>query len=318
MPDRPDAGAGQPADPTGPAGARRGFGARAVEAIAAHGPLCVGIDAHPALLEAWGHPRTPAGLMRFSLRVIEALEGRVAAVKPQVAWYEAYGSAGIGVLEQVLEACREAGLLSIADAKRGDIGSTMEAYAHTWLGDGSSLAADAVTLSPYLGAGSLAPALELAEATGRGTFVLALTSNPEGAALQHLGGRESVAAGVARQIAARNAACLDGGTAERGSSSTECDEIVTGPHGLVIGATTGASITEAGVDLAAVRGPILAPGYGAQGATAEDLGAMFAQVTGRVLVNSSRGILRAGPGIVALQDAADAANQELRAALPIG
>lgn len=307
-----------PERPAGSAAPARGFGARAVAAIAAHGPLCVGIDAHPALLESWGHPRTPAGLMRFSLRVIEALEGRVAAVKPQVAWYEAYGSAGIGVLEQVLEACREAGLLSIADAKRGDIGSTMEAYAQTWLGDGSSLAADAVTLSPYLGAGALQPALELAEATGRGTFVLALTSNPEGAALQHLGAPESVAAGVARRIGERNAACLDAETPEGVSSGADYDGFVTGPHGLVIGATTGASITEAGVELTDLRGPILAPGYGAQGATAEDLGAMFAQVTGRVLVNSARGILRAGPETAALQDAADAANQELRAALPIG
>ncbi|MBX7557647.1 orotidine-5'-phosphate decarboxylase, partial [Streptomyces sp. tea 10] len=123
------------------------------------GPLCVGIDPHPSLLDAWGLPATANGLERFALGVLEAAAERCAAVKPQVALFEAYGSAGFAVLERVLRESRAAGLLSIADAKRGDIGSTMAAYASAWLSDDSPLAADAVTLSPYLGFESLRPAL---------------------------------------------------------------------------------------------------------------------------------------------------------------
>lgn len=289
---------------------REAYGHRLARAIGEHGPLCVGIDAHPAIMNAWGLPRTPAGLLRLSMTVIEAAHGHVAAVKPQVAWYEAYGSSGMAVLEQTLAAAREAGVLSIADAKRGDIGSTMEAYAKTWLSDGSALAADAVTLSPYLGAGSLTPAFELAEATGRATYVLALTSNPEGASVQHVGGRESVASGVVKAVEMRNAQAS-------ATTRTQSDQIVINPHGLVVGATVGASIGEVGVDLADFTGSVLAPGYGAQGATAQMLGSVFHQVRGRVLVNSARGILGKGPGVVELRSAIDAATRELEPFLAV-
>ena len=161
------------------------FGARLAAAMDAHGPLCVGIDPHASLLEAWGLPDSPAGLREFSSRVLEAVGGRVAAVKPQAAFFERHGSAGLAVLEEVVAAARETGTLSIVDAKRGDIGSTMGAYAEAFLRDGSPLAGDALTVSPFLGFGSLAPAVELATATGRGLFVLCLTSNPEGASVQH-------------------------------------------------------------------------------------------------------------------------------------
>ena len=151
------------------------------------------IDPHPALLQRWGLNDDVAGLERFSLTVLEAVAPLAAAVKPQVALYERHGSAGIAVLERILAAAAEAAVLTIADAKRGDIGSTMAAYADAWLRDGSALAADSVTLSPYLGFESLRPALDLAAQTGRGVFVLALTSNPEGASVQHVGGADSVA-----------------------------------------------------------------------------------------------------------------------------
>lgn len=292
------------------AGGHEPYGERLARAIGQRGPLCVGIDAHPAIMDAWGLPQTPAGLLRLSMTVIEAAESRVSAVKPQVAWYEAYGSSGMAVLEQTLEAAREAGLLSIADAKRGDIGSTMEAYAQTWLSDGSALAADAVTLSPYLGAGSLAPAFELAEATGRGTYVLALTSNREGASVQHVGGRESVASGVVKAVEARNS------HASR-ATRTDSDQIVINPHGLVVGATVGSSPQAVGVDLADFSGSVLAPGYGAQGATAEMLGSVFGHVRGRVLVNSARGILREGPGLGQLRRAMDSATRELEPFLAV-
>ena len=167
--------------------ARESFGSRLAAAMASRGPLCVGIDPHPQLLADWGLNDDAAGLERFSLTVVEAVSSLAAAVKPQVALYERHGSAGMAVLERTLAASAEAGVLSIADAKRGDIGSTMAAYADAWLRDGSSLAADSVTLSPYLGFESLRPALDLAAQYGRGVFVLALTSNPEGKSVQHVG-----------------------------------------------------------------------------------------------------------------------------------
>ena len=164
---------------------REPCGRRLAAAMAAAGPLCLGIDPHPSLLQAWGLPDTAAGLESFGLTALEAAAGdgaaRVAAVKPQVALFERHGSAGLAVLERLLAEARDAGVLTIADAKRGDIGSTMDGYAAAWLDDASPLAADAVTLSPYLGYGTLTASIERAAAAGRGVFVLARTSNPEGA-----------------------------------------------------------------------------------------------------------------------------------------
>ena len=281
-------------DPTG----RESFGSRLGRAMADRGPLCVGIDPHPALLQSWGLNDDVAGLERFSLTVLEAVASLAAAVKPQVALYERHGSAGMAVLERVLAAAAEASVLTIADAKRGDIGSTMAAYADAWLRDGSALAADSVTLSPYLGFESLRPALDLAAQTGRGVFVLALTSNPEGASVQHVGGADSVARRIVQAAAAENRRY----PGEMGST------------GLVVGATVGSALTDLDLDLAAVRGPILAPGLGAQGATAADLRRTFGSAYGQVLGTSSRDILGAGPRIQDLRDAARRTLEELRAA----
>ncbi len=257
--------------------------------MAARGPLCVGIDPHPGLLHAWGLDDDAGGLERFSLTVLEAVGEVAAAVKPQVALFERHGSRGLAALEKVLAAAAGAEVLTIADAKRGDIGSTMAAYAEAWLADGSSLAADAVTLSPYLGYESLRPALDLAEQTGRGVFVLALTSNPEGASVQHVGGEDSVARRIVRAAAADNAAARDSGE--------------LGSVGLVVGATVGDAPARLGLDLAGLNGPVLAPGLGAQGATGADLRRSFGSAFGRVLGTSSRDILKAGPEAAALRDA---------------
>src|SRR5246127_5905851 len=159
-----------------------GFGARLAEAKARRGPLCLGIDPHPDLLRAWDLPITADGVAAFCDVCVEAFSG-FAVVKPQVAFFEAYGAAGFAVLERTIAALRSVGVLVLADAKRGDIGSTMAAYAAAWAGD-SPLAADAVTASPYLGFGSLRPLLEAAAATDRGVFVVAASSNPEGATVQ--------------------------------------------------------------------------------------------------------------------------------------
>lgn len=263
--------------------------------MAARGPLCVGIDPHPALLKSWGLDDDAAGLRRFSLTVLEAVGSLAAAVKPQVALYERHGSAGMAVLEEVLAAA-QGQVLTIADAKRGDIGSTMAAYADAWLRDGSALAADSVTLSPYLGFESLRPALDLAAQYGRGVFVLALTSNPEGASVQHVGAPDSVARRITEAAAAENGRY----------------EGPLGSVGLVVGATVGSALIDLQLDLEAVRGPILAPGLGAQGATPADLRRTFGAAHPQVLGTSSREILAAGPSVQGLQDAAQRTLDGLR------
>lgn len=287
----------------------RPFGARLAAATAEHGPLCVGIDPHASLLDAWGLPDSAEGVRRFALTVMEAVGGRVAAVKPQAAFFERHGSAGVAALEEVVAAGRDTGTLVVVDAKRGDIGSTMGAYADAFLRDGSPLAGDALTVSPYLGFGSLRPAVDLALATGRGLFVLALTSNPEGAAVQHARDAEGVAVAdrVARSAAESNAAELAPGGPAAGEA--------LGSIGLVVGATIGDAAARLGVDLAAVRGPLLAPGVGAQGAGPAELAAVFGEARSAVLASSSRGVLSAGPGVGALRDAARAAADAAGAAL---
>ena len=199
-----------------------------------------------------------------------------------------------------LAGLREAGTLSILDAKRGDIGSTMAGYADAYLGDESPLRADAMTVSPYLGYGSLRPALDLADRTGRGVFVLALTSNPEGASVQHAlaaaspagsaGSATSVAAGMVAGAAADNAkAAADG---------------VLGSVGLVVGATIGDAVGNLGIDLSAANAPLLAPGVGAQGGTADDLARVFGRARPNVLASSSRDVLSAGPSVAELRQRA--------------
>nr|WP_308191390.1 orotidine-5'-phosphate decarboxylase [Cellulomonas sp. ACRRI] len=285
------------------------FGARLAAAMAEHGPLCVGIDPHASLLDVWGLPDSAEGVRRFALTVMEAVGGRVAAVKPQAAFFERHGSAGVAALEEVVAAGRDTGTLVVVDAKRGDIGSTMGAYADAFLRDGSSLAGDALTVSPYLGFGSLQPAVDLALATGRGLFVLALTSNPEGPEVQHARDADGVAVAdrVARAAGASNATELADGGVAAGEA--------LGSIGLVVGATIGDAAARLGVDLAAVRGPLLAPGVGAQGAGPAELAAVFGDARSAVLASSSRGVLAAGPDVRALRDAARAAADAAGAAL---
>lgn len=282
------------------------FGARLAAAMDGFGPLCVGIDPHPGLLAAWGLDDDPAGLRRFALTVLDALVGEVAAVKPQAAFFERHGSRGVAVLEEVVAAVRGEPTQVVVDAKRGDIGSTMAGYADAYLRDGGPLAGDALTVSPYLGVGALAPAVAAAGESGRGLFVLALTSNPEGAAVQHAASPdgEAVARLVARQVAALNARAL------------EAHPAPLGPYGLVVGATVGDAVRRLGIDLAGVRGPLLAPGVGAQGAGPAELADVFGPARRSVLASVSRSVLDAGPAVGPLRDAAararDGAAQALR------
>lgn len=278
------------------------FGDRLAKAMAERGPLCVGIDPHPNLLEQWGLEDSAAGLAAFTEAVYEGCAPFAATLKPQVALFERHGSAGLAVLEALFARAAADGVLIVADAKRGDIGSTMKAYADAWLGSSSPLGTDSVTLSPYLGFESLRPALDLADENDRGTFVLALTSNPEGKSVQHVGASESEGAVAKRIIAAA--------TAENASRQWE----QMGPCGLVVGATVGQALVDLGIDLSVFNGPILSPGYGAQGASAADLYRVFAGVESQVLVNSSRGVLAAGPSVEGLAQVAQAARNDLLAA----
>ena len=278
------------------------FGARLRLAMDEHGPLCAGIDPHPGLLAHWGLDESVQGLETFAMSCVEAFAGAVAVVKPQSAFFERFGSAGVAVLERTLAGLREAGTLSLLDVKRGDIGSTMAAYAHAYLDQDSPLRADAITLSPFLGFESLRPALDLARENGRGLFVLALTSNPEGAQVQHAtrNGR-SVAGSIVDGVRIQNAPAGSVG--------------VLGSVGMVIGATVGEAVQQLGLDLAGSNAPLLAPGVGAQGATTRDLAAVFGSALGNVLASSSREILQAGPGGAALRAAARHTAQQLNAIL---
>lgn len=256
------------------------FGERLAAAVTVRGPLCVGIDPHAALLAAWGLPDSPEGLARFTGTVVDALAGSVAVLKPQIAFYERHGAKGLAVLEDGVARARAAGALVLLDAKRGDIGSTMEAYAD-YLRPDHPLAVDAMTVSPYLGAGSLQPAVDTARRYGAGLFVLARTSNPEAGTLQ-LVGEPSVAQRVVDAVRGWNA-----GTP-------------AGSFGLVVGAT----LDHLDVDLTGLGGPVLAPGLGAQGGSPADLRRLFGAGT-TVVPTVSRDVLAAGPDAGALRAAAD-------------
>jgi orotidine-5'-phosphate decarboxylase len=271
------------------------FGSRLRAARAARGPLCVGIDPHPGLLAAWGLRDDVAGLEVFARTVTDALADRVSLLKPQMAFFERHGSRGLAVLEQVVIEARDAGALVLLDGKRGDIGSTMQAYADAYLDPRSPIAGDAVTLSPFLGYESLRPALDTALTYQAGVFVLARTSNPEGAAVQSAVGRDgrTVTQTLLASIAAEN--------------------VVDAPWGSV-GAVVGATAMEP-VDGLRIGGPVLAPGLGAQGATVADLPRVFADVLGQVFPVSARGVLGAGPEVSALRAAADELGEACRAVL---
>lgn len=263
--------------------ARPHFGERVAAALDAHGPLCLGIDPHARILADWGLPDSAEGALELGLRAVDAAAGAVAIVKPQVAFFERHGGRGILALEAVIARARAAGLIVIADAKRGDIGSTVDGYAEAWLASGAALEADALTVVAYQGTGSLAPAVDRALAAGKGLFVLAATSNPEARRIQSAdaGGR-SVAGVILDDVEALNRAVVLGDGAP-------------GPFGVVVGATIDPSAF--GLDLgAATATTILAPGFGEQGARPEELRTRYGAAADRVIANVARAALQAGPG----------------------
>ncbi len=264
------------------------FGDRLAAVFAGQGQLCVGIDPHPYLLGDWRLPDSAAGLREFGLRVVDAVAGSAGIVKPQVAFFERHGSAGYAALEAVLSAARQAGLLVIADVKRGDVGTSVEAYAQAWLTPGGPLEADAMTAVAYQGLGSLAAPMRLAQENGKGLFVLAATSNPDGAEVQTA--TVSTGPGRGSGLAASIVEGVTGWNTEHAAGEH-------GSIGLVLGATV--DFADFGIDLSplggAVSTPVLAPGFGHQGARYSDLNALYGPAAPATIVSASRSILGAGP-----------------------
>ncbi|MDO5729121.1 MAG: orotidine-5'-phosphate decarboxylase [Actinomycetaceae bacterium] len=278
------------------------FGDRLAEAMMSRGPVCAGIDPHPQLLAQWGMPDTPAGLREFSLRALDGF-ARAAAIKPQSAFYERFGAAGIAVLEELLAGAREREILTILDVKRGDIGSTMNGYIEAYLVKGSPLESDAITISPYMGPRAYENAARVAAENGKGLFLLALTSNSEGVDLQRSESeqRVKVAAQILRWVNSAN--------------RRFCEKAHRGAFGVVIGATVPDIAAVVGEELKEFTGTILAPGVGAQGGSIVQMRTALGANSTRFLASSSRALLKDGPEKTALENAICDAVEEVRNAL---
>lgn len=270
------------------AGARTLDFARRFEALRTQrGPFCLGLDPGPELLQAWGFKDDIWGLRNFCNRVIDACAQHVSVIKPQSAYFERFGAAGLEVLADIIGSIRALGSLALLDVKRGDIGSTNAAYANALLGPDSAMGADAITVHPYLGFGALGPFLQRVEETGCALFAVVLSSNPEGQLIQNalVSPGQSVAQHLCDEITRYNASVRPEGV---------------GSVGAVVGLTAnGASEIAARL----TNSLILAPGLGAQGGTFEQLAERFAPAKQRVLPTSSRGLLSSGPDLHALEAA---------------
>jgi len=243
--------------------------------------VCVGIDPTPDTLSAWGLEDTANGARKFALTMLEAAENKVVVVKPQVAYFERFGAAGYAALTDVIKEARQMGLMVLADAKRGDIGPTFDAYAMAWLGNNAPMQVDAITVTPYLGFASLEPLLVRAHDAGAYVFVVARSSNPEGTLLQEHGSPK-VWHGILDEIAT-------------------WEQI----HGnKTLGAVVGATVP---IDLkyALARLPnafILAPGIGHQGAALDDVSTLTSSPN-RIIVSSSRALAAYGPKVSDIRSA---------------
>jgi orotidine-5'-phosphate decarboxylase len=276
------------------------FAARFAAVRAAQGPLVFGLDPSADLLDAWGLGDSADGLDRFADIVLEAAVGSVGLVKPQSAFYERHGWRGVRTLQRLVASAREAGLLVVLDIKRGDVGSTNDAYAEAYLGKGAPLAADAITVHPYLGVDAMGAFISRAAESGSCLLIVTRSSNPDGrriqAAVAGNGGLRSVEQDLLLQIGALNHRLAPG-------------EI--GPVGAVIGPT---HMTPR-LELAVASCLFLAPGVGAQGASPADVATVFAACPDRVMPSASRSLLSAGPEVRGLRDAVSALAAEFRAVL---
>jgi orotidine-5'-phosphate decarboxylase len=251
------------------------------------GPACLGLDPTPELLAAWKLDDDIWGLRTFCNRVIDAAAQRVSVIKPQSAYFERFGAAGLEVLADIIGSIHALGSLALLDVKRGDIGSTNAAYAEGLLGPDSAMGADAITVQAYFGFGALAPFVEVAKAKGAGLFVVVRSSNFEGERVQRalVAPGLSVAEDLCDEITACNSALAPG---------------TLGPIGAVVG------LTAPDAPELAQRLPsslLLAPGLGSQGGSFDDVRTRFAGARERVLPSSSREVLRRGPDPASLATA---------------
>jgi orotidine-5'-phosphate decarboxylase len=276
------------------------FGQKLQATFEKHGQLCVGIDPHASLLEEWGLEDNVNGLESFAHKALDAAIGNVGIIKPQVSFFERHGSKGFAVLEKLAERASQTDALVIMDAKRGDIGTTMNAYFDAWLGQSAPFICDALTVSPYLGFGSLKETLSGALERGKGVFVLAATSNPEGASLQRATiGNQTIAQQIWQSLQEINSVTSDGKAA-------------FGSFGAVLGATLNLQsfgLADVLEGQAASATPILAPGFGSQGAELSASKQLFGGATTQVIHSVSRSVLQAGPSGMA--KAIDSAKSEL-------
>jgi orotidine-5'-phosphate decarboxylase len=249
------------------------------------GPLVFGVDPSRALLTSWGVGDSADGLDRFVDIVLEAAVGTVGLIKPQAAFYERHGWQGFRSLSRLIAEARGAGLLVILDAKRGDVGTTNDAYAESYLGADAPVQVDALTVHPYLGFGAMTSFVERAHRSGSCLLVVTRSSNLEGrtvqAARDDAGG--SVEATLLQEIGQRNA------------------ELAPGAIGPV-GAVVGPSPMPPELDLAAAHALFLAPGVGAQGASPADVAQTFGTCRDRVMPSASRSLLEAGPHVPKLRE----------------
>lgn len=283
---------------------RSDFGLRLKNAMAKYGPLCVGIDPHRKMMMNWGYDVNAQGAELFSMRMLQAMNGRAAAVKFQSSMFERYGSKGFAALERVLYAARQMDVITIVDCGHGGLSTTISALADAYFKPGAPLMADAITLLPYYGARSMSSLINEALDNGRGVFIASLTSNREGASLQT----------AIRQSGSYRGTTVAHGIAQTAQSFNECIKGM-GSVGLIVGATIGEWMNGGGIDLTSFTGPILSPGYGWQGAEANDLKTVFAGTHGNVLVTVSRSIASHGPDIGALSSATERIAWDIRRAL---
>lgn len=276
------------------------FADRARAAMNKSGPLVVGLDPSRWLLEEWGVGDSANGLDAFADTVVEALAGTAGIVKLQAAFYERHGWQGFRTLQRLAAECRSAEMLVIIDAKRGDVGSTNEAYADAYLGSEPAVVADALTVHPYLGLAAMDDFISNAHRGAAGLLVVVRSSNPEGRHLQlarHPDGT-TVEAALLRQIGEINADLAPGRI---------------GPVGAVVGPTP----VDDPLDLVGANAMFLVPGIGAQGATISDVAKRFASCPDRVLPAAARSVLAAGPDARRLRDTAADLAAQLRQALAL-
>ena len=262
------------------------------------GPLVWGLDPSSEVLGEWGLGDSPDGLDRFVDIVVEVASDAVGLVKPQSAFYERQGWRGIRSLTRLCAEARSARLLVILDAKRGDVGSTNDAYAEAYLGKDAPIEADALTVHPYLGLAAMGAFISRAHEAGSCLLVVTRSSNHEGRAVQ--AGETSpgvpIEVDLLRQIGQLNADLAPG---------------LIGPVGAVIGPRE----WDAPLDLASPNAVYLAPGVGAQGATVDDVARVFAACPDRVMPSASRSLLSYGPDPEALRDAVGSLADEFRSRL---